>query len=79
MMAKIKQINNIAIIKVRGGYELKGKGSDDIIYRTTKIKEATNFATLNHDYLNPKSIIEKRMQDRDFTYELNTGTPTILV
>jgi len=78
-MAKIKQINNIAIIKVRGGYELKGKGSDEVIHRTTTIKEAKDFATLNHEYLNPKSIIDKRMQNRDFTYELNTDKPTILL
>lgn len=78
-MAKVKQINNIAIIKVRGGYELKGKGSDEVIFRTTKIKEARDFATLNHSYLNPKSFAEKRMQFRDFAYELNTGKPQILL
>ena len=76
---KKKQINGIQIMKRKDGYLLRTAKTKEIIKTASTYKEAVDFAYLNHDYLDPRHIVDKRMTNRDFTYELNYKKPYILL
>lgn len=76
---KRKQINGIQIMKRKDGYLLRVAKTKEIIKTVSTYKEAVDYAFLNHEHLDPRPIVNKRMANRDFTYELNYKKPYILL